>query len=583
MRSIVHGFVLFLTLFLPLSASAAEGLFIERFTSDVTVQESGVVRVVESIDVMFAEELHGIYRDIPLTYERADGTKNYTEIDVESVTDGSREVPYEETRNRSSLRLKIGDPDVTVQGATRYVITYEVAGVLLPYETYDELYWNATGNDWEMRIEASAVTVRVERGTVEQSSCYEGPVGSRDRCAPIAADGTAIAFASTRALAPGEGMTVAVAYTKGAVPILAVEPPPPFDWRSALVAFAAVFALSLGALAWLWRTKGRDRYLMRKSLHDPDAKEMDMPLGADETIVVEYDSPGKLRPAEIGVLMDERAHTLDVSATIVDLAVRGYIKFEEVPKTWMFGSTDYKLVSLMKSPAALRSYEQLLLAKLFEGKTEVLLSELKNEFYEDLAAVKKELYAEVVRQGLFIGDPEKVRNTYRVLAVLILLIGGGALFVGIAAGAALLSGAGAGVVAGAILAFVFAELMPRRTAKGREFFRQSRGYKLFVSGTEKYRQPFFEKQHIFMEVLPYAMVFGVTSQLAKAMDEMGVKPPQPSWYVGAHPFNVAAFTTSMNTFEHSLSSAIASAPSGSGSGGGGFSGGGFGGGGGGGW
>ena len=78
-----------------------------------------------------------------------------------------------------------------------------------------------------------------------------------------------------------------------------------------------------------------------------------------------------------------------------------------------------------------------------------------------------------------------------------------------------------------------------------------------------------------MKVLPYAIIFGVTDKLAKAMKEMGVKPPQPAWYVGTGYFSISSFNSSINNFSSSLSSAIASAPSGSGSGG--FSGGGFGG------
>jgi hypothetical protein len=35
--------------------------------------------------------------------------------------------------------------------------------------------------------------------------------------------------------------------------------------------------------------------------------------------------------------MDERADTLDVSATIVDLAVRGHLQIKELPKGGIFG------------------------------------------------------------------------------------------------------------------------------------------------------------------------------------------------------------------------------------------------------
>ncbi len=50
-----------------------------------------------------------------------------------------------------------------------------------------------------------------------------------------------------------------------------------------------------------------------------------MPLFASDPIAVEFEPPDKLKPAQIGLLLDERADTLDVTATIVELAVRGYL------------------------------------------------------------------------------------------------------------------------------------------------------------------------------------------------------------------------------------------------------------------
>ena len=93
------------------------------------------------------------------------------------------------------------------------------------------------------------------------------------------------------------------------------------------------------------------------------------------------------------------------------------------------------------------------------------------------------------------------------------------------------------------------------------------------------------------EILPYAIVFGNTEKFANALKKLGIEPPQPSWYVSSHAFNALIFSSNMNHFSNSLTSAIAAQPaknsfasSGSGfSSGGGFSGGGFGGGGGGSW
>jgi uncharacterized membrane protein len=125
------------------------------------------------------------------------------------------------------------------------------------------------------------------------------------------------------------------------------------------------------------------------------------PIGAHETIVVEYEPPEKLRPAEVGVLMDERADTLDVTATIIDLATRGYLTITEVPKKWVFGSTDYTLARVKKDTASLLDYEKELFSKLFDEKDKVDMSSLKTKFYKDLKVVKDKLYEEIIKKGFF--------------------------------------------------------------------------------------------------------------------------------------------------------------------------------------
>lgn len=586
-RILAALFTLLICASVPLVASA-DDIVIQRFSSDITVEADGQVKIVETIDAFFNKEMHGLYRDIPLVYEKADGSRHYTSLNIVSVTDGEKDHQYDTSDNGTRMRLKIGDPDKTIEGAVRYVITYRATGVISSYESFDELYWNVTGSDWEQQIVSASATVTIP-AEMTSYACYQGENGSNESCRSAAVSGSSVQFETTRELNSGEGLTIAVDFPKDTVPILFVAGPEPMDVVRELTNFAwsfgSIFLLSIIGAIILWWKYGRDRYLLRKSLHDPAGREVDRPIGAQENIVVEYESPAKLRPAQIGVLMDEKADTLDVTATIVDLAVRGYLTIAEVPKSWIFGSKDYKLTSTKRATHDLLEYEQMLLADLFKGRDEIAISDLKEEFYTSLAKVKKALYADVVAQKLFMADPEKIRTYYRVAGVIAIVFAGLSFFliVGSANISGLLFGLATGGVFAGVLVIILAGYMPRRTAHGRELYRQSLGYKVFVSGTEKYRQPFFENQNIFMDVLPYAIVFGVTSQLAKAMKDMGIQPPTPSWYMGATAFNIATFSDSMSSFESSLSSAIAAAPSGSGGGGGGFSGGGFGGGGGGGW
>jgi uncharacterized membrane protein len=212
----------------------------------------------------------------------------------------------------------------------------------------------------------------------------------------------------------------------------------------------------------------------------------------------------------------------------------------------------------------------MLLSKLFKSGDEVTISSLKQSFYSDLADVKKELYAEVVRKKLFPSDPEKVRGTYTGIGVMLLILGG--VGVGLSISSELVYGIdlAVGLALSGIFCIFMAKFMPRRTAYGRELFRRIKGYRLFINTAEKYRQQFFEKKNMFNEVLPYAIVFGITEKFAQQMHET--------------PIYAGNFGSNLNSFSSSLSSAMASTPSSSGGfSGGGSSGGGFGGGGGGSW
>jgi uncharacterized membrane protein len=127
--------------------------------------------------------------------------------------------------------------------------------------------------------------------------------------------------------------------------------------------------------------------------------------------------------------------------------------------------------------------------------------------------------------------------------------------------------------------------MTQRTATGREVLQHTLGFRLYMTTAEKYRQQFAAKADIFTQLLPYAIVFGCVSMWAKAFEGIDTSATN-AWYVGTGPFQAAALSSSLQSMNANISSAIAFSPSSgssSGFGGGGFSGGGGGGGGGGAW
>ena len=66
-----------------------------------------------------------------------------------------------------------------------------------------------------------------------------------------------------------------------------------------------------------------------------------------------------VQPGMVGTIVDETANPIDVSATVIDLAVRGFLRIEEIDGTGVFSRTDWNLTRLEpppdERPAALRA------------------------------------------------------------------------------------------------------------------------------------------------------------------------------------------------------------------------------------
>lgn len=572
---------------LPVSAQE-EGWAIDRYTSEISIETTGDVRIVDEIDVDFRSlQKHGIYWDVPYVYER-DGIKTYSEIKVHDVLQDGNQAVFDESYEDSYLRVRIGDPDRTISGEHFYRIAYTVRGVLRGYDTYDELYWNVIGLNWGVPIEQASATVIFPQDAIEEVSCFSGDIGSTNQCNSQIVTPYRGVFSTDQSLNPYQAFTIAVKYQKGLVPLIQVEKPQTFFekltmWPSVVTLFTVV-GFGVFTVMFVWFRYGRDFWNRGRWFDTSQTRGEVKPVRSHETIVVEYEPPENLRPGEIGVLIDESAHTHDVTATIIDLAVRGYLTISEIPKKWVFGEMDYLLKKTQKKPDNLLSYEKLLLDSLFDKESEVKLSSLKQTFYSKLKNIKTKLYEDVVSKNFFPTNPERVRSRYIVIAVFLLIVSLAAVFFSIDQGNVFLADLGIGSSVSAVLLLIMSKFMPRRTAHGRELYRRTQGYRLFITTVEKHRQKFFENKNMFNTVLPYAIVFELTDKYIRAMDEMGFKPQTTSWYHGTGVFHMSHFASSMSGFSSSVTRTIASTPSGSGfSSGGGSAGGGFGGSGGGSW
>jgi Predicted membrane protein (DUF2207) len=576
---------------------ADEGWVIRAFHSDIVIAPDSTLTVTEGLEVDFGSlQKHGIFRTIPLRYRYDDKRDRFYVLDVKSVTDGSAPVPYDASVSNDNEVIKIGDPNRLVSGNQRYIIKYTVSGVMNSFAGHDELFWNVDGALWPVPKAAVSATVHVPSGSLQNATCFEGPVGSTESCTHVES-GNAAAFSSTRQLASGEEMSVVVALNKGAVTV----PPPLLEARQrqfpqdafdltplTVTLFVLLTLLGVGLIAWNWWVHGRDRaYLTQHYLADPPSGttaalaegQRTQPLFAHDTLVVEFGPPQNMRPAELGLILDESADTKDVTATIVDLAVRGYLTIAEGP-----GKADWTLTKKDANVATLLQYERTLIYGLFAGRDTVKLSDLKGTFAPTLRQAEGEIYKDSLLRGLFTSNPTQARSAWGCLGFALVLVGFAAtVALGLAFGWGLV---GLAVVISGIALTASFPFMPQRTAAGRDLLQHTLGFRLYMTTAEKYRQQFAEKAQIFTQLLPYAIVFGCVNQWAKAFEGIDTAAANSSWYVGNAPFQAALLASNLESMNANISSAITYVPPSSGSSSGfsgGFSGGGGGGGGGGSW
>jgi uncharacterized membrane protein YgcG len=565
------------SLFLLSSPLLAKELRIERFNAQIDVLPDSSVSVAESITVHFlGGPWHGLYREIPVEYFTAQGMNYSLFLDVKRITDSAgHPLKYESSRERHYRKLKIfiDNADNSVQTIN---IEYTVADALKFHEDFDEFYWNVTGDEWDVPINSASATITLPSTAKNiRANFATGAYGSHGQDAQISVAGNGVEVHTTAPLPYHHGLTVAVAFDKGAL-----REPTAFDktvlflrsnWPLLLPVFVALI------MYWIWYTNGRDPRL--------------------RPIAAQYEPPDQLTPSEVGTLVDNSADMRDITAAIVDLAVRGYIVIQERSESHMMGlykSQDYSFI--LKKPRSewtlLKPHEQSLLDGIFVGQAEevVDMADLHNVFYKSLPIIKNQVFGQLVNRGYYLHRPDTVRSTYIGAGV---VIGFLAIWGGAAIGRSLGMAGAPFIIAGIFSAAIicgFGWFMPARTSSGTRALEGALGFEDFLAHVESDRfNRMIKTPEMFEKFLPFAMALGVEKNWSKAFANIYTEPP--SWYQGGNlssGFYPYMFVNNINAMSSQAATTFASAPRSSGGsgfsgGGGSSSGGGFGGGGGGGF
>lgn len=573
------GLSLFGCLLVPAAASADVNNFaVTSFTADETLNRrdpQGELRVVERIEVDFADYNHGILRALPERY------KNHSlQLHINKVSsDTGAPAAYTTYGSNGNTVLKIGDPKRTVTGSQQYTIDYTLHNVITFQSGHDELYWDVNGTQWQQPFTNVTAILHLPDGLrqTRQPVCYTGYQDSTARDCTANQEGRTVTVMTTGPLSANQTLTFAAGFEKGYFT--------PAHWYETAaeylrpVAELAVPVLLIGGGSfWYWWRHGRD------------------PKGRG-VVIPQYNAPADLTPAEAGAVVDFKLDNRDITATIIDLSIRGYLKIIETTqvKALRKDTVSYELQLVKSDFSALSASERQLLSDLFtthETGEVIDISALQSKLYTTAQMFRKDVEGSLTSRGYFRSNPLHAGKTLTAgLTICIVAVFCGAQWFG--------GWTAAGIIIGAVIGCFCAAKLAARTRQGVGAKEHILGLKRYLEVAEKdriealqsprarYAQPSVEPARtvdLFEKLLPYAIVLGVEQQWAAQFE--GLYQTPPDWYSGHWTtFNSYYLASTLNSGFGSAVNTAFSAPSNSGGSGfsGGFSGGGGGGGGGGGW
>lgn len=591
-----------LCLFLPLKVQARTpdqitDWYIKDFQSNIVFNEDSSATITERIvaDCGNLPNKHGIFRVLPTAYKGISGDIIKTPIKLLSITDFSgKSIPYATDRSSSldTITWKIGEANVAVTGENNYLIKYQIKNIVNFQESIDTFFWNLSGNFWQIDIDRFNAQVILPNNISQDNATAKFFIGSLGSTATEGGQLTwlnknTIQVSSSRVMRPGEGMTLRLDFPKG----ILIPPPPTFaDKYGAMISWLIFLVLAFIPLL-LWFKYGKDPKL-------------------GKTVVPEFQIPENLTPMELGSLYKNQSYSPSfVTAEIINFAVKGYIKIEEIPQAKILGLSlgkDYKFILLNTDFSQLKPYQKELLELLFKPssfsnvvrlisrtidpaktteskidaqgrkvnlKEVIKLSEIKNSSIgEEIQAIHRTCADSLVKDGHFTKTGSILKIVFFIFFLALITFG----IIGFAGESPYF---GFNLIFASLVYLIIAFLMDKRTIKGAEALWKVKGFRLYMTVAEKYRQQFNEKENIFEKFLPYAIIFGLTNIWIKKMQDIYGSDYftnyHPVWFAGSlASFDVDSFTSSMDSVASAVSSSAASGSGGGGSGGGGGGGGG---------
>ena len=397
------------------ATSAAADPVVTNYDSQIRVERDGLLRVAETWKLS----------NVTGTFTRFIVTRDHLPDDIDHVQEiGDLQVKAGGQDKKADVKVEgdvtsIAVPDVS-GATTELAVTYTVKGAVAKTLDGTEVRF-APLTGINLPIQTANIVFSVPE--VSHVACFAGPIDSNIPCTLAQIGETSGPTFQQTALPPGNTVKMAVGFPKGQIADNSI-----IEYRhtfkrafstdaAQLITALAVLLLGAIALFVLYRLRGRDQVDPRRVV--PASL---FSLGTDTRI--DFTPPSDLRPGEVGTLIDERIDPVDVTATIIDLAVRGHLQIVELEHSTEFARPDWELRRVSNAPAEeLQRYENVLIRAIFGDADSVLVSELGKQVRANLGQVQDALYDGVVKRGWFTERPDRTRSLWATIGIATTVVG----------------------------------------------------------------------------------------------------------------------------------------------------------------
>lgn len=541
----------------------AQGYDIKNYDITINVEEDGELQIQEKIDVFFHEKKRGIYKNIPFLY-KINGRKYKIKISDIEVIGHEKKI----STNGPERVIRIGSPDVFLEGDQEYNISYNLDKVILQYENHQELYLDLIPHKREAPIEKINFEINFPEKAgqnIKDVKITSGRYGSTDSDVNFEInDNGNIKGQSSRPYNEGEGITAAVSFPIGTfadlrsfgdMQTIGIDKEKNKPW------YIGIPLLVIGAfLSWWrrWRYKAR-----RRNIED------------------QYYPPEGRTSAIVGAYIDHKVHSRDVISLIPYWATEGIVTIT--------GMEDGDMVIFKKNdlPKSFPDYEHKLFDAIFEDRHSISLTEANMKFGPVFYQTKRAITKELEDSGFYDDRYVSLFKSWQWPLLCVLLIIGG-VFLAAFSGYIIF---GIGVVLFAMIGLILLFFSAPLSEYGLDVHEHIKGLEQFLKyGNEaKINELSAKDPDYFGKMLPYAVAFGLDKQWVKKFETLHTSAPywfymdhhtgRPTFSNFSESFKIEEIQSAFSSYNYSDSSGGSSSGGAfSGSGGGGFSGGGFGGG-----